>query len=818
MFGKSLLMRCRSRMCGPFLATVSVLCGLHALTAAEDSRRVLEPFLTSHCHDCHGGGAGEGGLDLDELGFELSDVATFARWERIYDRVRDGEMPPEDIEQPTDQDRGQFTRALGGPLTQAHAAAKGTVMRRLNRREYQNTMNDLFGTRLDLESSLPQDGRTHEFDNVGASLSVSMVHLRQYLESVDRVMEAAIAKSNEAPEVITKKANYAETREGETHIGKAWKQLDDGAVVFFRSGGYPSGMLRTAHVRQAGRYRIRVTGYAYQSDAPITLAIGATTFARGAEKPTFAYRSLPPEEPATVEVEAWIEKNYMIDVTPWGISDSDGSIRKDGIENYAGPGLAILNVELTGPLSDQFPSRGHRLLFDGLDRREVQPRNPNDKTKSWYVPKFEVRWDDPREDADRVLLRVATAAFRRPVTAREVSRYTDLFETQMAAGAMFQEALQTAVAAIFCSPDFLYLREQGGWLSDYEIASRLSYFLARTAPDAELLTAAARGQLSADPAVLLAQTRRLLRDPRRRRFIVDFTDSWLNLRDIEFTSPDRTLFPEFDQFLQDSIVEESTRFLEVLIDDNLPVGNLAVSDFAMLNNRLALHYAIDGVTSPLIERVTLPANSVRGGLLGQASILKVSANGTNTSPVVRGVWVLERILGIHPPPPPAGIAGVEPDIRGASTLRELLAKHRNSDSCRSCHQLIDPPGFALESFNPIGGWRDRFRSLGEGERVDVEVAGRKVRYRIGPPVDSSGEFADGTRFGGFREFRAELAKDEDLLAGTLATKLLTFACGRPMGFSDRATIDDIVARSKASGHGIGELIELVVQSEVFRKK
>jgi hypothetical protein len=413
---------------------------------------------------------------------------------------------------------------------------------------------------------------------------------------------------------------------------------------------------------------------------------------------------------------------------------------------------------------------------------------------------------------------VATAAFRRPVTAGEISRYVDLFESQRAGGAVFQEALKTAVAAIFCSPDFLYLREQDGWLSDYEIASRLSFFLTRTAPDAELLNAAARRRLAADPEVLLQQTRRLLRDRRRRRFIVDFADSWLNLRDIEFTSPDRSLYPEFDQFLQDSIVEQTRRFLEVLIDDNLPVRNLVVSDFTMLNNRLALHYEIDGVTSTLIQRVALPAESVRGGLLGQASILKVSANGTNTSPVVRGVWVLERILGIHPPPPPAGIPGVEPDIRGASTLRELLDKHRSSDSCRSCHQMIDPPGFALESFNPIGGWRDRFRSLGEGERVDVEVAGRKVRYRIGPPVDSSGEFADGTRFAGFREFRAELAKDEDLLAGTLATKLLTFASGRPIGFSDRAAIDDIVARSRAGGHGIGDLIELVVQSEVFRKK
>jgi hypothetical protein len=198
--------------------------------------------------------------------------------------------------------------------------------------------------------------------------------------------------------------------------------------------------------------------------------------------------------------------------------------------------------------------------------------------------------------------------------------------------------------------------------------------------------------------------------------------------------------------------------------------------------------------------------------------LKVSANGTNTSPVVRGVWVMERICGQTPPPPPAGVPGVEPDIRGASTLRELLAKHRNMDACRSCHSMIDPPGFALESFNPIGGWRKNFRSLGEGERVDLEVNGRRVRYRIGPKVDASGQLPDGTEFNGFQEFRDLLVRDEEMLARTLATKLLTFATGRELGFSDRPVIDAIVRKSTAKGHAVRDIIELVVMSEIFRSK
>jgi hypothetical protein len=243
------------------------------------------------------------------------------------------------------------------------------------------------------------------------------------------------------------------------------------------------------------------------------------------------------------------------------------------------------------------------------------------------------------------------------------------------------------------------------------------------------------------------------------------------------------------------------------------------SDFAMLNWRLAKHYDIEGVTSPVVTKVTLPEASPRGGFLTQASVLKVSANGTNTSPVLRGVWINERILGKHPAPPPPGVPGVEPDIRGATTLRELLAKHRNSESCQACHEMIDPPGFALESFDPIGGWRDRFRSLGEGEKPAERNAGSKrIQYKIGPPVDASGQLQDGRPFAGYLEFRDLVAADQPLLAKAFVTKLLTFATGREMGFSDRPEINQIVAKAGESGYGLRDLVLLAVSSKIFRNK
>lgn len=788
------------------------------ISSAADLNETSQALFKSHCLDCHNSDNQEGNLDLSALKSDLNDPATMATWIRIHDRVKSGEMPPKDAEQPTSSSRDEFVMSIHGPITSAHQLQKGTVLRRLNRREYQNTINDLFGTNLDLAATLPEDGRSHEFDNVGESLSISMVQLQRYLDAINLALDESIVDSIQKPESKVVTASYADMRGANQFLGKVWLKRPDGAVVFFKRLGYPSGMLREANVRKAGLYKVRVHGYAFQSDKPVTFSIGGTTFKRGAEKPTFGYYAFSPGKPSVVEVETYIDSNYMIEITPFGISDRDNEIRQKGIQNYKGPGLAILKVEVEGPIVEQYPLPGHRLVFEGINRKEILPRNPNDRKKPWYKPKFEVETSNSTGDAERVLLRVAEKAFRRPVSSEEVASYVTLFQSELDKKATVEQALRTAVAAIFCSPRFLYLVEASGKLDDYALASRLSYFLTRSVPDAALLQSAKNRELSSDPKILASHVDRLLAHENSRRMIVDFTDAWLNLRDIEFTTPDRNLFPEYDQYLQFSMLEETRSYLRRLMDDDLPVENIVKSDFAMLNERLAEHYGIDGVAGPEIRSVRLPADTSRGGFLSQGSVLKVSANGTNTSPVVRGVWVTERILGIVPPPPPPGVPGVEPDIRGASTLRELLAKHRNQDNCRACHQMIDPPGFALETFNPIGGERNRYRSLGEGEKVNSLVDGQRVRYRLGPEVDASGELLNGQRFAGFRQYRDQLASQPDLLTKTLATKLLTFATGREMGFSDRKVIDEIVTKSKARGYCTKDLLHLVVQSEIFRNK
>ena len=787
--------------------------------AADGLPPQVRTTLARHCADCHGGGVAEGGLDLDALSDDLADAAAFARWERVFDRIHAGEMPPEDADRPDDAEREAMLAPLRIALADAHAATRGTVLRRLNRREYQNTLNDLFGTDLPLADMLPEDGRAGGFDTVGGALGVSLVHLQNYIDAAGAVLDAAVADTAERPEPDRIVGSWLGTREGDQFIGTVWKRLPDDAVVRFSGGGYPTGMMRSTSVRRPGRYRVTVAGYAYQSDGPITFSVEGTSFARGSDKPVHGFFSFPPGQPGAppseTAFETRIDEGSMIAIEPYGIADPRRyQRRKDGesIDEYDGPGLAIQSVTLEGPLLDQWPSRGHELLFDGLDRREI-PVDAQTRGKSWYKPRFEIHADDAAAAA--VLRRVATAAFRRPT--EDVMSYAELFAAQRTDGATFGEALRTAVTAVLCSPRFLYLHEPPGRLDDHALAARLSYFLVRTTPDDELLRLAAEGRLG-DPEVLREQTDRLLGDPRFSRFVTDFTDNWLDLRELEATAPDEKLFPEFDDYLRWSMPRETRAFVAEMFAGDRPVTDLVRPGFAMLNARLAELYDLSPVTGAEIRPVPLPADSVRGGLLAQAAVLKVTANGTNTSPVTRGAWVMDRILGQVPPPPPPGIPGVEPDVRGAVTLRQLLAQHRDSTDCAACHRRIDPPGFALESFDPIGSFRDRYRSLGDGERVDRRILGRRVQYRLGQPVDASGTTPGGARFAGFRQFRDHLAADPDRLARTLAEKLLTFATGRELGFSDRPEIDRLVADSAADGHRIRQILHRVVQSETFRSK
>lgn len=318
-----------------------------------------------------------------------------------------------------------------------------------------------------------------------------------------------------------------------------------------------------------------------------------------------------------------------------------------------------------------------------------------------------------------------------------------------------------------------------------------------------------------------AQTERLLANPKSRRFVDAFLDYWLDLRRILATAPDSGLYPDYylDDLLTESALEETQLFFAELLRGDLPARNIASSDFAMLNERLAAHYGLPPVPGVALRRTALPKDSPRGGLMTQAAVLKVTANGTTTSPVLRGAWIMERILGQKPPPPPASVPAVEPDIRGATTIREQLEKHRTQESCNVCHAKIDPAGFALESFDVMGGWRERYRAEGgSAPEKGLAKSGQKFAFHYALPVDASGELPDGRKFRDVREFKQLLLTDEKQLARNLVRQLVVYATGAPIRFADREQVEGILQRASSSHYGVRSLVNELVQSELFRSK
>ncbi|MEW6158246.1 MAG: DUF1592 domain-containing protein [Verrucomicrobiota bacterium] len=517
--------------------------------------------------------------------------------------------------------------------------------------------------------------------------------------------------------------------------------------------------------------------------------------------------------------------------------------QKDGM-----PGYAVQWMEVEGPLYDDATGSGYRLLFGDLPLKRLEsgqkgvmlevgmpaaqgpggrgaPRGTGGGFGGRFGPRtrqvaVEVVSEQPSVDAERLLRAFMNRAYRRPIEEAHLQRFLVLFNDQYGKGSGFAKSMLSTYTAVLSSPGFLFTDEKPGRLDDYALASRLSFFLWNSEPDETLRDLAARGELH-HSETLRAQTERLLKDPKSMRFVEAFTDYWLDLRKIDDTSPSTTLYNDYelDDPLKLAAMEETRLFVAEMLRADLPAKNIVDSDFTFLNERLANHYGVPGVLGAKMRKVTLPKNSVRGGLMTQSSVLKVTANGTTTSPVLRGYWITERILGYQIPPPPP-VPAVEPDIRGAVTLRQQLEKHRNDASCASCHSKMDPPGFALESFDVMGGWRDRYRAVKEGIQPEsgVGLNGQAFAFYYALPVDCAGELPDGRAFKDIREFKALLLQHEVPLARNLVQQLITYATGAPVRFSDREAVETIMQRSSSRQFGMRTIVHEIVQSELFLKK
>jgi len=807
----------------------------------------VRTFLEKHCSECHGADDPKGGLNLVDLKPDFRDPRTFATWTKVHDRVEDGEMPPKKKRPPAREVIDAFLKSLSAPMAaadRAREAAEGrSTWRRLNRYEYENTLRDLLGAPwLQIKEMLPEDGEAHRFNKVGDALDISHVQMAQYLAAAEYALREVILPSSDRPERKTVRT-YA--RDNRSFAGKMkfneFNQSPDRATFptlgfapqpDVRSGKAPVtvgpanpairekegiGVVAGAYeplepkfnefkAPMAGRYKVRLCAHSAwvgpgKGNKWWTPDLDSVTRGRRSE-PVTLYSEIPPRllrrlgafdvmpEPTVNEIDVYLLKGETIRPDPSRLFRSrppnwhNPLAEKDGV-----PAVVYRWLEVEGPIFDTWPPVGHVLLFGDPDA----PRDP-----------------------EALLRNFLRRAYRRPVTRDDVARFMAVIRKAEGANLPFEEAMIAAYSAVLCSPGFVCLEEKPGALDTAALASRLSYFLWNSPPDADL-----RAVDLGKADVLRAQVDRLLDDRRSRRFVDAFLDYWLDLRRVNATSPDAALYPDYylDDLLVESADEEPRLFFQELLRGDLPARNVVASDFVMVNERLAELYGLPKREGVLLRREVLPSGSPRGGFMTQAAVLKVTANGTTTSPVLRGAWIMERILGKPPPPPPPSVPAVEPDIRGALTIREQLDKHRTIPTCAACHIKIDPAGFALESFDVFGGRRDRYRALGKGAPPPgFGKNGQPFEFHEAQPVDASGRLPGGDGFKDVVELKSQLLKDERQIARNFARQLLVYATGAPIRFGDRARVEEILDRSKESEYGVKTIIREIVLSDLFRCK
>ncbi len=872
-------------------ASIAILMLTGSTRATEGDLQSARSVLESHCIDCHCGESAEGHLDLEPFSQQLADghlmADHLAKWIQVFDRVRDGEMPPE---QPLTFDAANtFLKPLRPALVELDrsvvAASGRAVWRRMNRREYGNAVRELLDTPwLQLEGMLPADGERHGFNKVGEALDVSHVNMARYMQAADFALRSALNGPITEPEIAIKRYyardqgsfnrrvhynpfNRSPERATFPLIDYAadTKVLDDPEQPFSVGDQNPQlrereafGVVASSYepievqfsafeAPASGRYKLRFKGYTFWAEGESKKwwrpDRKKTSKGRRSE-PVTIYSRQPPRqlrrlghfdfdvEPSVQTLDVQLLEGETIQPDAVRLFRSrppawhNPLAEKDGM-----PGVAFQWMEVEGPLHSDWPPSSRKLLLGDLPIKQT-----GDKI---------ILARNPTHSEIRDLIRhFMSQAYRSDITQSQVERFSlvvsDAIENQLSP----TDAVLAGYTAVLCSPEFLCIREPLGELSSSELATRLSLFLYNSLPDAQLKNNL-HDQLTSSgvqrTSKLKSLARKMLDDPRRERFVTALLDYWLDLRRINDTSPDEVLYADYylDDSLVDAAREETIRYFDALIVDNLPIRYLVDSDFTFANERLAKHYDLPHFEGAELRRVSLPNNSIRGGLLTQASILKVTANGTTTSPVVRGTFVNERILGIRIPPPPPSVPAIEPDTRGATTIREQLDLHRSDAACNQCHKVIDPAGFALESFDVAGGFRERYRSLppnlqaagtNNADSSSSDTAndfqpiygfgknGQPFQFALGPQVDPSGQLPSGEAFTDVRELKKILAARPRQLAKNLIEKLVVFATGAPVRFSDRPEVEKILDDLAEEQYPVRSLIESVAASQMFLSK
>ncbi|HEY1783990.1 MAG TPA: DUF1592 domain-containing protein [Pirellulales bacterium] len=750
---------------------------LPAPAALEAFRGQIRPLLEQHCYRCHGGPEPKGDLALDGYQDGAMLLEDHARWRTIAERLRDGDMPPEGEPRPDDAQLESLVAWIERQVAAAergHARDPGRVTaRRLNRTEYNNTIRDLIGLDLHAADDFPADDVGYGFDNNGDVLSLPPLLMEKYLAAAQTIAEAAIMGRSAARPLADVDARHASHQgDGRAFGETAWQFYGIGELTV------------NVPVLVADEYRIAVTAYGQQAGP----------------------------EPARMEVYVNGRSIAVVDVTATRAAAQTYELRTRLASGKQSLTLAFIN-DFYAP-ENPANERDRNLIVESVRvEGRAGAQDHSAETRQRIIFRDPTPETEPATARD-ILTAFASRAFRRPAEPAEVDRLMKLYELARSQGDNFNQGIRLAVEGVLVSPQFLFRLELDPPvpapateaqspaatpsvrpLSDYELASRLSYFLWSSMPDDELTAAAAAGHLH-EPASVAAQARRMVADPKSQAFVKNFVGQWLELRRLDKLTPSKKVFPGYDHYLGDAMCEETERFFAAIVAEDRSVLDLLDADFTFLNERLAKHYNLDGVKGKEFRRVQLTGTE-RGGLLTQGSILTLTSNPNRTSPVKRGKWVIENLLGATIPPPPPDAPGL-PDKPGkmeTGSLRQRMEQHRTNAQCATCHARMDPIGFGLENFDAVGVWRTE-----EG----------------GVPIDASGTVG-GQAFSGPAEFKERLRAKPARFTRCLSEKLLTYALGRGVESFDRPALAEIVERTTVGGYRFSSMVEAVVQSDPFLK-
>ncbi len=768
--------------------------------AAPDA--ALQPFFKTYCLRCHDANKQEGKFRLDTLPRNFADHMIAQRWDEVVFRMNSGEMPPKKEPQPKPEELGQVVDWISTRIKEGEAARmakRGPVAHyRLSREEYGHTVYDLLGVYFDvnLPGAFNEDPRWHGFDRIGSMLSLSPSHVDRYFRAAETVLARAFPDQQPASMKGRREAN----------AGQEQTLKDQGLTGPVRWLLFPGSSRDAFSASSPGLYRIRIqlSGLPSFKGREPHLSL----WHQGLKRTVVGQDVVAAEDqPTVIEIETFLpEGSFTI------MNESPGML-SDG-HTLSNTNFTFVNTKTTRPSRPT----GYKLFDD--DGKSIFPLLIVDwvEFEGPILPAADIQKREglvPMKEGDLAeartcLQRLATRAWRRPATDGDLERYTKVMASELAAGENFRSAYRAAMIGVLTSKNFYYLEEGSATerrdkINDWELASRLSYFLWSSMPDDQLFAAAQAGTLH-QPDVLRAQLSRMLGDAKITRFTESFPKQWLQLHKVGMFPPDAALYPDYDLWLGQSMILETTGYFAEVFKSNLPLREFLSSDWTMMNPRLALHYQMPPLPKSGFQRITLRPEDHRGGLLTQASILMLTSDGTRHRPVHRGVWVSEAVFGKTPPPPPPNVEPLEPTpvTQPKATVRMQLAAHATHATCASCHRKIDPLGFAFDNFDAIGRWRTEERVAG-GQGAN-------------PPVNASGTLTDGRAFQNPEEFKQLLVQDVDRFAEAFVEQLATYALRRVMTIDDAAQIKAIALASKQDEYRLRTVIENFVLSDLFQKR